>query len=134
MENVRIEIHDSTLERIDRDDDAIIAVFSAYVNRSEGRPGVDPGSGWSQTLRFRIVQGHVTGDADMLPMYLLAGYVEISGERFENTFPIPLNRTGPIKLELHGWNDASIAIEGQSIEAALTGQAIYIEEFPPNRD
>jgi hypothetical protein len=53
-DNAAVEIHDSTLERIEHEGDDIVAVFSAYVHRSAGRPGIDAGSGWSQALHLRF--------------------------------------------------------------------------------
>lgn len=129
-DNVDIEIHDSTLEGITDSSETLVAEISAYVHRSPGRPGIDAGTGWSQTLHLRFLRGRASGDEDTVPLKLLAGHLEVSGERFENMIPMPVNRSGPARLELQGWNGMRIVIEGDSVEAALIGDARYIEDFP----
>ena len=133
-DNVAIEIHDSTLECIESDGDALVAVLSAYVHRSSGRPGIDDGTGWSQTLHLRFHRGRASGNVDMVPIDLLGGHVDASNERFENMIPMPFNRVGPAMIELHGWNGIHIVIEGESVEALLIGQARYIETFSASQD
>ena len=128
-DNVAVEIHDSTLERIEHDGDDLVAVFSAYVHRSAGRPGIDAGSGWSQELHLRFRRGLPSGNVEAVPMELLDGDLDVSGERFSNVIPIPLSCTGPVSIELRGWNDTRIIIRGEAVEGAFVGQARYIEEF-----
>ena len=128
-ENVAIEIHDSTLESIDARTDPVVAVLSAYVHRSLGRPGIDAGTGWSQSLQLRFYGGSATGSLGAVPMELLNGRLEVASEVFASTIPMPLNRTGPVRIELLGWNEQRIVIEGKSVEATLVGQARYIEQF-----
>ena len=133
-DNVAIEIHDSTLECIESDGDALVAVFSAYVHRSSGRPGIDPGTGWSQTFHLRFRRGRASGNVDMVPIELLGGHVDASNERFENVIPMPFNHVGPAMIELHGWNGIHIVLEGEGVEATLIGEARYIETFSASED
>ena len=128
-DNAAVEIHDSTLERIEHDGDDLVAVFSAYVHRSAGRPGVDAGSGWSQALHLRFRRGLASGNVEAVPMELLDGDLEVSGERFSNVTPMPLSSTGPISIELRGWNNTRIVIKAGAVEGTFAGQASYIEEF-----
>jgi hypothetical protein len=53
-DNAAVEIHDSTLESIETHSEVLVAMLSAYVHRSSGRPGIDAGTGWSQTVRLRF--------------------------------------------------------------------------------
>jgi hypothetical protein len=130
--NAAVEIHDSTLERIERRGDGVVAVISAYVHRSAGRPGVDAGTGWSQTLELRFAQGRTNGSLEAIPMELLDGHLDVAGEKFANMIPMPLDRIGSTRLELHSWNDAKIVIEGDRVTGSLIGPARYIEEFAAN--
>jgi len=127
--NAAVEIHDSTLECITSDGDALVAVLGAYVHRSSGRPGIDAGTGWSQTVHLRFLRGRASGDEGMVPMGLLDGHLDVSGERFNNMFPMPFNRIGPTRIELQGWNGIRIVIEGEGVMAAFVGEARYIEKF-----
>jgi hypothetical protein len=52
-----IELHDSVISSIDFEAGTTIITFShAYIHQSEGVPGIDPGSGWSQRAELRINQ------------------------------------------------------------------------------
>ena len=133
-DNAAVEIHDSELDCIESHSDALVAVLSAYVHRSSGRPGIDAGTGWSQTVHLRFRRGRASGNVDMIPMELLDGHLEVSGERFENVIPMPFNHVGSAKLELHGWNGMRIVIEGDSLETTFIGQARYVEQFSPSED
>lgn len=45
--NAAVEIHDSTLARIESSGDDVVGVIDAYIHRSAARPGVDRRTGWS---------------------------------------------------------------------------------------
>jgi hypothetical protein len=133
-DNAAVEVHDSTLERIEQCGDDLLAVLSAYVHHSPGRPGIDAGTGWVQTLHLTFRRGRATGDLHNLPMELLDGNIEVSGERFSNVIPIPLDRTGPAKIEFFGWNETQVILEGEGVNAALIGNARYVEDFSASED
>jgi hypothetical protein len=42
-------------------------------------------------------------------------------------FPVPLERDGPARIELRGWNQSHVDIAGDIAEAELVGPATYIE-------
>ncbi len=69
--NSAIEIHDSTLQRIDIHGDALAVTVDAYIHRSPGRPGVDRGTGWSQLVQLRFAKGLVSRGVSDRPMGLL---------------------------------------------------------------
>ena len=132
-ENAAIEFHDSILERVEYEGETVVAVFTAYVHRSAGTPGVDAGTGWSQTLQLKFERGRAGGSLDKLPIALLGGYLEATVEQFNNLLPLPFRRVGSVSVELLGWNDQEIDIEGDSVEAVLVGEARYIEDIAVDR-
>jgi hypothetical protein len=51
--NRHIELHDSRIARIDISPGAVQLQFDrAYLHQSTGRPGIDPGTGWTQAARL----------------------------------------------------------------------------------
>ena len=132
--NAAIELHDSTLERIESSGDEVIAVITAYVHRSAGRPGIDAGTGWSQSLHLRFSRGRATGSLEAIPMELLDGRLDVSSESFANVIPMPLNRIGASRLELRSWNEAKVVLEGDGVMGSFIGPAKYIEEFAANNE
>ena len=129
--NAAIEIHDSTLERIERGGVDVIAIVDAYVHRSAGQPGVDRGTGWKQPVRLRFLAGTANGSVNDVPMELLGGRLVLSEGTFSNMIPMPLNHVGPSRIELESWNDVGIVIDGNGVEGAFVGPPVYVEEFEP---
>jgi hypothetical protein len=129
--NAAVEIHDSTLRQIESGGDDVVAVIDAYVHRSAGHPGVDAGTGWSQSLQLRFFKGKASGSVATIPMELLDGRLVLSGETFSNTIPMPLNHMGPSRIELESWNDARIIIESDGVSGHFVGPPVHVEEFEP---
>lgn len=129
--NACVEIHDSRLVSIAPSDGDLIALVQAYVHRSEGRPGIDRGTGWTQLLCLRFRGGRATGDVDALPLELLDGHLTLSGLTLSNLLPLPLSHEGPSALTLQSWNEVQVVIEGGALHGELAGPATYIEEFEP---
>jgi hypothetical protein len=127
---VALELHDSTLESIEHEGNVLVVRFSAYIHRSAGAPGIDAGTGWSQSVHFRIGRARLQGGAGLLPMELVGGRVTVSGRTFDNVVPMPLIDAGPVSINLHGRNNRELVIDGDGIEANLVGPAKYIEPFP----
>ncbi len=128
-DNAAIELHDSTLERLDMEADAVVVVLSAYVHRSAGVPGVDPGSGWSQAARIRCPGGRASAASDT-PLELAGGRLDLSGRVHDNVIPVPLSHIGSIRLELRGFRGEGMVIEGEALHADLIGEPRYVEDFP----
>jgi hypothetical protein len=128
--NVALELHDSTLESVEHEGHVLIARFSAYVHRSSGAPGVDAGTGWSQSVHFRIGGARVKGSLGSLPMELLGGRLVVSGQVFDNLVRMPLIDSGLVSVQLQGSNSLELVIDGEGIEANLVGPAKYLESFP----
>lgn len=128
--NAALELHDSTLESVEHEGNVLIARFSAYIHRSSGAPGVDAGTGWSQSVHFRLGGARVKGSLGSLPMKLLGGRIVVSGRVFDNLVPIPLIDSGPVSVQLQGSNRVELVIDGEGVEANLVGPAKYVEPFP----
>lgn len=130
-ENAALEIHDSTVERIESVDGQLIVVLDAYVHRSAGRPGVDRGTGWSQPIHLRFRGGKSVGSLPTMPLELLAGRLILGENTLTNLVPMPLDHAGPTRLELESWNDTRLIVEGDAVAGTFVGVPRYIEEFDP---
>ena len=120
MPNRAIEIHDSTLASLTIEVGHVILEFSAaYVLQTDGRPGVDAGTGWTQHAVIRI-RGEVAGGAlTKLPCGLAAGYLELDGKELDNLIPIPLHFSGDVELGFTSEFDETIKIRGNHIALGL---------------
>jgi hypothetical protein len=130
QKNRAIEIHDSVLEALSLDNGHAVLHFShLYIHESEGRVGIDPGSGWTQEGNLTINSAVVEGSFSEWPADLHKGQISVDGTVYENEIPISLNVVGKIELRLQSWSDV-ISIIGKGAKLELFGEATYLEEFP----
>ncbi|MBZ5511137.1 MAG: hypothetical protein LAN70_08190 [Acidobacteriia bacterium] len=130
--NSAIEIHDSYLTSIAKRGDALELRFDAYIHKSEGTPGVDAGTGWSQDVILIFGNGTVEGEIAEWPADLNDGTLEMDDESSENIIPIPLDRRGTIQLTLRPKCDDPIVVRGTDVRLQLQGAPTYVENFPGN--
>ena len=129
MANRAMEIHDSTFDGVEPDGTNLVLHFSsAYIHESEGKPGVDAGSGWVQQLRLHISQASQSGQILDLPCNLWDGSIRLGGEELENTVPIPLDYRGRVEVTLE--QTSKLTITGTGLRVELCGEPKYVEEFP----
>jgi hypothetical protein len=130
MPNQAIEIHDSDLESLIVCDGYVVLNFApAYIHQSNGAPGVDAGTGWTQHLVIRI-HGNVTeGALNMTPCTLWEGSLTLNGIHHDNVIPTPLNVEGEIELDLTARSGESVKVRGSRITLELLGEPKYIEDF-----
>ena len=132
--NAGVEIHDSVLDRLERRGSTLLATLSpAYIHRSPGRPGVDPGTGWSGAAVFRFLGGEADGTAQSLPCELSSGELHYAGGVYENVIPVPLSLTGAVELHLRDFQGGQVVLLGQGLEVSLAGPGTFVEEFPGYR-
>lgn len=137
VQNREIEIHDSELDRITFEgSDALLHFPSVYIHASEGRPGVDAGTGWGQKAVLRIGNARVEGSFsdESRAAYggvhsLSDGALIVDGCVHDNGIPIPLDVHGDVELTLEYWGDV-VRVSGNSARLDLVGSPEYIEEFP----
>lgn len=134
MSNREIELHDSEAAVIFYFNGSVVIIFShAYVHESEGKPGVDPGSGWYQRAELVIGNAPEPDFEVAWPFEIYEGSLFLDDVELDNMIPIPLEHPGSVKLKLGG-NDyddtySVIEIEGQTAKLTMLGEAYYVEEF-----
>lgn len=126
-----IEIYDSTLASVGDDGGHVVIKFKpAYIHRSTGTPGVDPGGGWVQDAILRVENGTIDGSVPRMPGDLWEGSLQVGNQRVENIIPLPLDYQGAVTLVLVAQDESRMVIRGSAISAILVGQPRFIEEFP----
>jgi hypothetical protein len=126
-----IEIHDSTLDRLSIEDGIAVLQFShLYILESEGQPGVDPGTGWTQAGQLTIRSAVVDGAFSEWPADLHDGSILVGDTLYDNEIPIALDTDAAVRLSLESWSNA-VSILGQDARLELIGEATYLEDFKP---
>jgi len=89
MASRNIEIHDSELKTVTvTDGNVVLELSPAYIHMSDGRPGIDAGTGWLQNAVIRVRGGELVGSINELPCTLWDGHLTVSDESFDNLVPI----------------------------------------------
>jgi hypothetical protein len=128
---IAIEIYDSTLASvIDDGEHVVIDLKPAYIHRSTGTPGVDPGGGWAQDVLLRIENGTIDGGVPVMPCDLWEGSLQVGNQTIENIIPLPLDYYGAVKLILVAQDESRFVVQGSRISATVMGDPKFIEEFP----
>ena len=125
-----LELLDSRLDQIGLADGGAIIHFShAYIHKSAGTPGQDPGAGWSQEAQ--LVLASVSGSRVLpaLPNTISDGYLEVGGIRHE-LIPLPFSRRGKATLSLVFVDGSQLEISGERPVVELSGTAKFLENVP----
>jgi hypothetical protein len=129
--NSAIEIYDSTLTSLVKEDQRVIVDLQpAYIHRSTGTPGVDPGEGWAQDVILVVEKGMIVGSVPELPCDLWEGSLRVGHQTIENIIPLPLDYRGDVQLILVTQTDSGVVVRGSAISATPVGEPKFIEEFP----
>ena len=124
-----LELRDSRVSQIAvLDGDATIYFSHAYIHKSQGTPGKDRGTGWSQEARLIISGVGALGQLPLLPNTISEGFLEIGGIRHE-IIPLPFKRKVAAKLYLVFSDGIDIEIIGERPLIELGGTPIYLEDF-----
>jgi len=129
MPNRAMEFHDSTFDGLHwRGTDLTLTFSAACIHQSEGKPGVDAGSGWVQEVRLHISDATLTGEILDLPCDLYDGSISLDDDRFDNCVPIPLDYRGRIEVILE--QESRVNAVGTRLLVELVGEPKYVEKFP----
>ena len=124
-----IEIHDSVLESSFFQYAELVLQLKVYVHRSEGRAGVDSGTGWAQDAKILLAGARVKGRVPLSKAGLSGGDLTLGGEHLSNWISIPCQFTGAVRLKLQFFEYEPLEIEAEGIRLELIGEATYVEEF-----
>ncbi len=134
MLNSSIGLHDTTVDAIVKVGRQVIVLLRAYVYKSEGRIGIDAGSGWIQAAVMTWTEATIEGVIPELSADIWRGDLVVDGVSQEGVIPIPFSSTGAVALSMHLNldSDASTYIEIHGSQAILTllGEELYVEEVP----
>lgn len=129
--NRAIEIYDSTLTSLVKEGQRVVVDLQpAYIHRSTGTPGVDPGGGWAQDVILVVEQATIDGSVPDLPCDLWEGSLRVGHQTIENIIPLPLDYRGDVQLMLVTQTESGVIVRGSAISATPVGEPKFIEEFP----
>ena len=128
-----VQLAESIISSVMRDERDVVVKFSpAFVIRSEGVPGVDASTRWTQGVTLRFGNGETEGEVPELPAAIVAGRIAINNVSYLDMIPMPLESAGRITLELELVGDGvKLALTGETVKLELLDDAKYIEHIAP---
>ena len=124
-----LDLHDSRIDAVNIfDGDAHVHFSHAYIHKSKGTPGRDPGTGWSQAAVLVISGAAVGAPAPPFPNMICDGHLAVGGIK-HTLLPLPFTRKVDVNLSLIFTDGTALNIHGRGATVALLGQAIYLEDF-----
>jgi hypothetical protein len=129
-----VEIHDSRLVGVERvGPDLVLHLAPAYVHRSEGRPGFDPGTGWLVDLDLVILEAVPESLSSEYPVNLADGEFRAGERRWDNLIPLPLDVADAVAFEAITAESEPIAVRGSGARIVVRGEMRYCETYPGPR-
>lgn len=127
--NTSLEFHDSEVRSVELREGSLIVMFSAaYVHRSTGRPGVDSGSGYVQSVEMEFLGAAWEGSIAECVGRLSSGKV-ISGGIARSLIELPFASGGPVSAELQFANGSLLSVKAQKLVCRVAGEANFVEVF-----
>ncbi|MDO9014660.1 MAG: hypothetical protein Q7U84_07790 [Polynucleobacter sp.] len=124
--NAALEFHDSEVSLVEGTDGILRLLFSAaYIHRSEGQPGREPGAGYMQPAEI-IFSG--ASWQDLSPEcsgYLYDGSLTVDGESL-SLIPIPFTATGKITA-VFSFLSAVLSVSASSVVCSVSGDPRFVE-------
>jgi len=127
--NSAIELHDSELLDVELDSRGNGTVtLDAYVHRTDGQPGVSPGDGGLQRVRFSMEMMTTAGNVGSLPATIYEGSLALDNRNHDNVVPLPLQAAENAILTLMLANDARVIhISGKTVFVEPEGEFRFVE-------
>ena len=124
-----LELHDSSVDNVDLSGGNATVHFShAYIHKSKGMPGRDPGTGWSQEALLVLFEVAACGPLPTLPETISDGFLEVGGIK-HTLLPLPFKRKVDAKLYLIFSDGGHLDIIGKRPIIELLGRPIFIEDL-----
>lgn len=124
-----LDFHDSRLSALRAlGENIIVQLEPAYLHRSDGQPGISPGSDWHQNAELIFRSASVDGLADSRG-WISEGTLNFQGVKL-NVIPAPCMVCGGLMASFTLSSGDSLEIRAQSIELRLLGEAVYIDKYP----
>jgi len=125
-----IELHDSCVAGVAKEAGVLTVRFSpAYVHKSDGQPGVDPGTGWTQDVALVIREASLRGALPTLPCDVSDGNFTVAGQSHANAVPLPLDTPAAVDLRILFVAGVEITITGRGARVDLLSEPTYVEDF-----
>ena len=128
--NSAIELHDSKIEAMRMSGADLHLVFSAvYVHRSDGRPGIDAGSGHVEPAEMVFAGASFSESGGTCIGAVSDGSLSMENGKFENVIPLPLGLSGCVSATIAFSSGSVLAVTATGVSYRATGPASFVEAY-----
>lgn len=113
-----------------REDTALRMIFEpAYIHRSEGRPGLDAGSGFLQPAEIAFTGAEASEKDGPCTGAIAEGLITVSGKKFDSVLPLPYDAKGKVSAEFTFESGAVLSITATGVSCTSTGTAVLVDGY-----
>jgi hypothetical protein len=128
--NSAIELHDSDISAVRLSGSELRLVFNpAYVHRSAGRPGVDPGQGYLQPVELVFSDAQSSEHGGECIGTISSGFVANELVEYANVIPLPITLSGQVSAEITFNSGAVMRVTGSGLSCVSAGDARFLEAY-----
>ena len=128
--NSAIEFHDSDICAVRLSGSELRLVFNpAYVHRSAGRPGIDPGQGYLQPVEMVFSDAQSSEHGGECIGTISSGFVATELVEYANVIPLPIALSGQVSAEITFNSGAVMSVTGSGLSCVPTGDARFVEAY-----
>jgi hypothetical protein len=125
-----IEFQGSEVVELKVEEGALHVVLEpAYVHRSQGRPGVDSGSGFLQSAEIVFADAKYVEKEGPGSGSITEGFVTVAGKRYSDMMPLPITATGVVTAEFTFESGSVLSVTAAGINCFSKGPASFVEEY-----
>ena len=125
-----LEFHDSDVTELRPAASTLHLIFEpAYVHRSNGRPGVDAGSGFLQPAEIVFTDAQFTEKDGPCKGAISEGMISVSGKKFDSVLPLPFEASGKVSAEFTFESGAVLSVTATGVSCASTGPAELVDGY-----
>lgn len=122
--NCALELHDSDIRSISLAGADLRVTFEpGYVHRSLGRPGIDAGIGYLQSVELVFANAQFSVSGAVCSGKVSDGFIEGDHVKHLNVVPLPLALAGGVLAELRFTSGAVLTVQASGVSCVTTGDA-----------
>lgn len=133
MSNQCIELHDSKVRALREARGEVQLELDAYVHMSEGRPGIDAGTGWTVPIRMTLSSATLVRDFEGDGLWITDGTIRVGSTVLDNECPVTFDVTDEIQIRFVG-HEGSLTVTGTRLQVEPVGAATFVEAVPGSAD
>ena len=128
-ESQEIEWHDSEICGACHVAGELHVLICAYVHKSGGKPGVDPGTGWWQAVLLTVTTDDPGQESLDELVEIAGGCVKTQSATIEHMIPLPWMSQASTTVTLQLKDGRTWQVSGKSASISVIGGPEYVEAF-----